>query len=227
MTELNVSELVQHIAQFRAAIAPQVRIVAVTKQVDAIAVRAAYAAGLRDFGESRIQEADAKRQALADLTDVNWHLIGHLQTNKVQKAIALFDWIHSIDSLKLAERIDRVAAEQQRTPQLLLQVKLVDDPNKSGWSREQLLTDLPALSNLTHVQIRGLMAIAPLNLSSDQIFDLFKKTYEFAQEIEQQKLPNIQMDQLSMGMSNDYQEGIRAGATLIRPGRVLFCDRQF
>lgn len=218
---------VDRIAQFRAAVPSSVRVIAVTKQVSVEAMRAAYAAGLRDFGESRIQEAETKQAQLTDLTDITWHLIGHLQSNKVQKAIALFDWIQSIDTLKLAQRVDRIAGEQNRKPQILLQVKLYPDPNKSGWSAEALLAELPQLAALENVQIRGLMAIAPLHLPSEQVLDLFQQTAALARKIEQYNLPRLQMDQLSMGMSEDYPLAIQAGATMIRPGRVLFGERTF
>jgi PLP dependent protein len=220
-----MSPLFDRILKFRTEIPDSVRIIAVTKTVSPEAMRIAYTAGMRDFGESRIQEAETKRAELADLTDVTWHLIGHLQSNKVQKAIDLFDWIQSIDTLKLAERCDRIAGERQRQPQILLQVKLLSDPNKSGWSEAELLTDLPKLSELQHLQIRGLMAIAPLTATDDEILDLYKRTHNLAAHIQTLNLPRIQMDQLSMGMSDDYRLGIQAGATLIRPGRVLFGER--
>ncbi len=217
-----MSPLFDHISQFRASIPSSVRIVAITKMVSVEAMRIAYAAGLRDFGESRVQEAEPKRAELADLTDVTWHFIGRLQSNKVQKAIELFDWIQSIDTLKLAERCDRIAGEQNRHPQILLQVKLLSDPNKTGWSEAELLSDLPKLSELEHLQIRGLMSIAPLGLEPHEILDLYKRTQELSTKIQKLNLPRIQMDQLSMGMSDDYLLGIQAGATLIRPGRTLF-----
>ena len=217
--------LVQHIAEFCTKIPSSVRIIAVTKQVSAEAMRSAYQAGVREFGENRVQEAETKQAQLQDLPGITWHLIGHLQSNKAQRAIEIFDWIHSVDSLKLAERLDRLAGETNRNPQICLQVKLLPDPNKFGWEVDELLASLSALSALEHLQIRGLMSIAPINLDTTEILSLFQKTRELAEKIQQLGLPRIQMDQLSMGMSDDYPLAIEAGATMIRPGRVLFGER--
>lgn len=216
----------QRLLQMREAIPDTVRLIAVTKQVSVEAMRAAYAAGLRDFGESRIQEAAGKQAALQDLTGVTWHLIGHLQHNKAQKALEQFQWIHSVDSLKLAQRLDRLAAGLPQPPQICLQVKLLPDPNKFGWTVPELLAELPQLDQLTHLQVRGLMAIAPLGLTPDETLHLFMQVKELADSIGQKSWQRIRMDQLSMGMSDDYPLAIQAGATMIRLGRILFGDRE-
>jgi hypothetical protein len=220
------AQLTEQIAAFCTQIPKSVRIIAVTKQVSIEAMRAAYQAGLRDFGENRVQEAETKQAQLQDLSDITWHLIGHLQSNKVQRAIELFDWIQSVDSLKLAQRLDRLASESGYTPQLCLQVKILPDPNKFGWSVPELLADLPQLDRLEHLQIRGLMVIPPLGLNPEQILNMFHQAQELLQKIQQQPWVRIRMDQLSMGMSDDYPLAIAAGATMIRPGRVLFGERE-
>lgn len=225
MESLAFERLVQHIRQFQHTIPSHVRIVAVTKQVSPEAMRAAYAAGIRDFGENRLQDALPKQQELADLADVTWHFIGHLQSNKVQKVLEQFAWIHSVDSLKLAERLDRLAEGLAQPPNLCLQVKLLPDPNKAGWEVDQLLRDLPALDRLRHVRIQGLMVIPPLGLSEVQLGQFFEQTRELAARIQQQSWSHLAMGQLSMGMSEDYPLAIAAGATMIRPGRVLFGSR--
>jgi PLP dependent protein len=217
--------LIQHITEFCTKIPASVRVIAVTKQVSIEAMRAAYQAGIRDFGENRVQEAEEKAAQLTDLPGITWHLIGHLQSNKAQRAIDLFDWIQSVDGLKLAQRLDRLAASCNRTPQICLQVKLLRDPNKFGWDVDELLTDLPKLAELEHLQIRGLMSIAPLGLEEAELSEFFHKTRELAEKIQHLNLPRIQMGQLSMGMSDDYPLAIEAGATMIRPGRVLFGER--
>ncbi len=219
-----MTDLIDRIAQFRASIPPQVRVIAVTKTVSIEAMRAAYAAGIRDFGENRVQEAEVKRAALADLTDVTWHLIGHLQSNKAKSAIELFDWIQSVDSLKLAQRLDRLAQEQNRHPQICLQVKLLSDPNKAGFSVEELWQALPQLAALPHLQIRGLMVIPPLDLEPFETLKVFQQAKELAEKIQIQS--HLQLDQLSMGMSDDYGLALQAGATMIRPGRILFGARR-
>ncbi|HTL88931.1 MAG TPA: YggS family pyridoxal phosphate-dependent enzyme [Leptolyngbya sp.] len=215
--------LQDHIAQFCATVPPPVQIIAVTKTVSTAAMRSAYAAGIRHFGENRIQEAEAKRAELQDLTDVTWHFIGHLQSNKSHKAIELFDWIQSVDSLKLAQRLDRLAQERNRNPQICLQVKIMSDPSKSGFSVLELWEAMPQLEQLKHLQIRGLMVIPPMNLDENATLALFQQAKELTQTIRQRS--DLQLDQLSMGMSNDYGLAIQAGATMIRPGRVLFGAR--
>lgn len=218
-----IPPLQNHIAEFRAKIPSHVRVIAVTKTVPVEAMRAAYAAGIRDFGENRVQEAEIKRAELKDLTDVTWHLIGHLQGNKAKSAIELFDWIHSVDSLKLAQRLDRLAEEQDRKPQVCLQVKLMNDPNKSGFSVSELWDVIPQLEQLKQLQIRGLMVIPPLELNPEATIALFKQGKELAEKIRTHS--QLRCNQLSMGMSDDYLMAIQAGATMIRPGRVLFGAR--
>ncbi|MGG6267021.1 YggS family pyridoxal phosphate-dependent enzyme [Leptolyngbya sp. AN03gr2] len=218
-----IASLQDHISEFCAKIPPTVRIIAVTKTVSPEAMRAAYAAGIRDFGENRVQEAESKRAELQDLTDVTWHFIGHLQSNKAQKAIELFDWIQSIDSLKLAQRLDRLAGERSLKPQVCLQVKLRPDPNKAGFSVAELWEAVPQLERLENLQIRGLMVIPPIDLESAETLELFQQAKEIGEKIRQQS--NLPLDQMSMGMSDDYAIAIQAGATMIRPGRVLFGAR--
>ncbi len=215
----------QRIADLRQTLPTSVKLIAVTKQVPIAAMREAYAAGVRDFGESRIQEAEVKQAELSDLKDVTWHLIGHLQANKVQKAVQLFQWIHSVDSLKLAQRLDRLAASVPEKPNVCLQVKLSPDPTKYGWSPTELLTDLAELNQLQSLQIRGLMTIAPLGLTDSELLKLFEQTAQLAATIQNRHLSHIQMQELSMGMSGDYKLAVQAGATMIRVGRVLFGDR--
>ncbi len=217
--------IAERIAQIQASLPPTVRLVAVSKTVSVEAIRAAYAAGVRDFGESRVQEATEKQEQLQDLPDITWHLIGHLQSNKVAKAVQQFQWIHSVDSLKLAERLDRWAAELGCQPKVCLQVKILPDPNKYGWSISQLLADLPTLNQCQHIEIKGLMTIPPQGLNESQTQAVFKRTRELADTIRQQGWSGIHMEELSMGMSGDYPLAIAAGATLIRPGQVIFGER--
>jgi len=218
---------VSHIRHFCDQIPDAVRIVAVTKQVPVLAMRSAYAAGLRDFGENRIQETIEKQQALKDLSGLTWHFIGHLQSNKVLKAVQHFDWIQSIDSLALAQRIDRIAQDQGKIIQGCLQVKLRPDDTKSGWLPEDLLRSLPQLSALSALQIQGLMLIPPAQLSATELQACFADAAHLAAEIRQMSIPSLPMLQLSMGMSNDYQLALLTGATIIRPGSILFGQRSY
>ncbi|MGB0564867.1 MAG: YggS family pyridoxal phosphate-dependent enzyme [Spirulinaceae cyanobacterium] len=201
------------------------RLVAVSKTFPATAVRQAYATGVRDFGESRVQEAIAKQEELADLTDICWHFIGRLQSNKAKKAIAHFDWIHTCDRLKLAERLDRLAAELGKTPQVCLQVKLLPDPSKQGWTPEELAADLATLDTYRHLKVQGLMTILPQGLTPDEARNAFQDLRDYANQWQQEPWQRLQFQALSMGMSNDYPLAIEAGATMVRLGRIIFGDR--
>jgi hypothetical protein len=217
--------ITERIAHIRQQLPAGVRLIAVTKQVSVDAMREAYAAGIRDFGESRTQEAEAKVAQLKDLPNLNWHLIGHLQNNKAKKALEQFQWIHSCDSLKLAQRLNRIAAELSLRPQVCLQVKVVPDPDKYGWTVPELLADLPELDQCDAIQIQGLMTILPLGLSQQESLAVFERTRELAEKIRQQNWSNLQMQELSMGMSGDYPLAVQTGATMVRLGRIIFGER--
>ena len=148
-----------------------------------------------------------------------------MQGNKVRKAVQLFDWIHSVDSLKLAHQIDRVATELGVTPKICLQVKILPDPDKYGWSIAELLADLPQLQLCHQLEIRGLMAIPPLGLNVDRVRELFDRTKALGAQIATQTGNKIQISELSMGMSGDYPQAVAAGATIIRLGSIIFGDR--
>ncbi|MDX2229956.1 MAG: YggS family pyridoxal phosphate-dependent enzyme [Leptolyngbyaceae cyanobacterium bins.349] len=222
----SVGSIAERITHIRAGLPPSVRLIAVTKQVSVEAMREAYAAGVRDFGESRIQEAEFKQAQLSDLSDVVWHMIGHLQGNKAQKALQLFQWIHSVDELKLAQRLNRLAESLPQQPNICLQVKLLPDPNKYGWTVSQLFQDLTALNQCNFLNICGLMTIPPVDLTTPELQSFFQQTHALAKTIQAKNLPHLQLQELSMGMSNDYPIAVAAGATMIRLGRVLFGDRQ-
>lgn len=213
----------RRIEEIRQQLPPQVRLIAVTKQVPPAIMRQAHAAGIRDFGENRLQEALPKLAELADLSDVNWHFIGHLQANKARKVLEHFSWIHSTDSLKLAQRLDQLAADLPCPPQICLQVKVLPDPNKYGWEVGELLAALPQLEQLKHLDIQGLMAILPQGLTAEEALTAFVSVRDLAHKIAQQS--QLSMAQLSMGMSADYLLAVRAGATMVRLGRVIFGER--
>ncbi len=213
-----------NIETIRQNLPASVKLVAVSKQASVAQMREAYAVGIRDFGESRIQDTQTKQQELTDLPDLCWHLIGHLQGNKVRKALELFDWIHSVDSLRLLQQIDRVATELDISPNICLQVKILPDPDKYGWTIPELFTDLPAINQCQQLNIVGLMAIPPLGLTSIQTTQLFEQARDLCHQINQQPASSLQLSELSMGMSGDYLPAIAAGATMIRPGSIIFRD---
>ena len=219
------SSISERITTIRASLPPSVRLIAVSKTFPAEDIRAAYNAGIRDFGENRIQEAASKQAELQDLPDITWHFIGGLQSNKAKKALELFDWIHSVDNLKLAQRLNQLAQQLGVTPQVCLQVKILPDPNKSGWTVPELLADLDALNQCKNLQIQGLMTIPPLGLNDTEIISVFNATHKLAQEIEEQNWSHLKMPELSMGMSGDYQLAVQAGATMVRLVTILFGKR--
>lgn len=216
-------QITQRVAQLE--LPAHVRLVAVSKTFPADAIRAAYAAGLRDFGENKIQEAMAKQTELADLTDITWHFIGHLQTNKARKAIQHFDWIHSVDSLKLARRLDQIAAELSRSPVCCLQLKLLADPNKHGWAETDLRQALPSLTQLSHIKLEGIMAIPPYGLLLRETQTVFEQAYALGQWMANHQETPLPIRYFSMGMSQDFPLAIAAGANVIRLGTTLFGSR--
>ncbi|BAY20872.1 alanine racemase domain-containing protein [Calothrix sp. NIES-2100] len=219
------SSISERITKIRSSLPDSVRLIAVSKTVRADMIRSAYAAGIRDFGESRIQEAASKQAELQDLSDITWHFIGHLQSNKAKKALEQFQWIHSVDNLQLAQRLNHLAQELGVNPQICLQVKILPDPNKSGWTVPQLLADLPVINQYKNLQIQGLMTIPPLGLNKAEIFDVFNATSDLAKTIREQNWSQIKMQHLSMGMSGDYEIAVEAGTTMVRLGTILFGDR--
>ena len=219
-------EIAERIKEIKQEIPSNVRLIVVSKQVPTTAMRIAYDAGVRDFAENRLQEAIAKQADLQDLADICWHFIGHLQTKKARKVITNFHWIHSIDSLKLAQKINILAAELDTKPQLLLQVKPLADPNKYGWQIPELLNDLSVLDSLKNLQIKGLMTILPWGLSPEKNLNACNTVKQLADKIRPQNYSRLQMQELSMGMSGDYPLAIKAGSTMIRLGRTIFGERK-
>lgn len=215
--------IAQRIESIRQEIPPSVRLIAISKQVSGARMREAYAAGIRDFGENRLQEALTKQEELQDLPDICWHFIGHLQTNKAKKILEHFQWIHSVDNLALLQRLDRLATDCPVSPQICLQVKMLPDPNKYGWQVSELLSHLAELESCQNLAIKGLMTILPLGLTSTEILETFQATAKLARQIEQQS--SLKLTELSMGMSDDYSCAIAAGATMIRLGRTIFGER--
>lgn len=225
MSSSESSTIRDRIIAIRKNLSPSVRLIAVSKYMPTEFIRQAYAEGIRDFGESRVQEAVSKKAELQDLPDITWHLIGHLQSNKAKLAVEHFDWIHSVDSLSLAERLNRIVDSAEHSPRLCLQIKFIDDPRKSGWSVADLKSDLMALQACSNLQWRGLMTILPMGLTESQSLDVFIQAQRLAKELTEQTQGLLPLQALSMGMSNDYHLAVQAGATMVRIGRTIFGDR--
>ena len=195
-----------------------VNLLAVSKGHHHESIRKLSGFGQLDFGESRLQEAIPKKIDLNDLNQLRWHFVGTLQKNKVRRVIKEFDFIHSVDSLPLLERISRISQEEQKIPNIFLQVKFKEDTNKGGFLKQDLLKSWTKITSLKSINLIGLMAIPPITLNSCQRKDLFCECRNFANY--------LGLKDCSMGMSNDWQEAIQAGATWIRLGSLLFGKRQ-
>jgi pyridoxal phosphate enzyme (YggS family) len=193
------------------------RLLAVSKGQPVEAMRAAVAAGQRSFGESRLQEASAKQAQLADLEPLDWHFIGRLQANKARGVVRRFATIHALNSVALAQRLARIAVEEERSPAVFFQVKLRPDPNKTGFSAEELRSSWPELAALAPLRPVGLMTIAPLGLASLERLALFRECAALAGE--------LGLPELSMGMSGDWREAAASGSTWVRIGSALFGER--
>ena len=212
------SELAQRLATLQRSLPAGTTLLAVSKGQPAAVVREAVAAGQRSFGESRLQEAAAKQAELADLEPLDWHFIGRLQANKARGVLRHFGTIHSVDSLSLARRLARIAAEEGLSPAVLFQVKLHPDPAKTGFAPEELRACWPELAALAPLRVEGLMTIAPMGLEPAQRLSLFQACAALAAE--------LGLPQLSMGMSGDWREAAAAGSTWVRIGTAVFGSRQ-
>jgi len=197
-----------------------VRLVAVTKTVGADAVRALQALGVRDIGENRVQEALRKRDALGGTLGLRWHMIGHLQTNKARHALRLFELIHSVDSLRLAEEIDRRAEQSGRVAPVLVQCNTSGEASKFGVAPDGLAPLLDAVVPLEHVRVEGLMAMAPFVDDPEETRPVFAALRGLAEEA--RAATGLSMPHLSMGMTQDFEVAIEEGATLVRIGSALY-----
>ena len=205
----------------------EVTLMAVSKTFSPERVREAYVAGLRVFGENRVQEFSGKAEALADLKDTEWHMIGHLQTNKAAKAAELFTAVDSVDSLRLAEKLNGSAQQIGKKLRVLIEINVGGEAAKSG-----ILPQSPALEEmllaaptLEHLELRGLMTIPPFYDDPQQARPYFRKLRELRDRILARRLPSLGMEVLSMGMSHDFEVAIEEGSTCVRIGTAIFGER--
>ena len=213
----------KNLLQIQEDIAPYTpNIIAVTKYFDKDAIIAAYNAGLRNFGESRVIEAIKKIQDLPDEIRDNskFHFIGHLQTNKVKKTIEYFDYIHSLDSLKLAEIISEEAEKVGKIQNVFLQLNNANEEQKFGFSKDEIFQNFEPINKLPNLKIVGLMNMAPLGADDDELYKLFSDVVSTRDALEKQF--NCELKEIAMGMSQDYKIAARCGATMLRVGRKLF-----
>jgi pyridoxal phosphate enzyme (YggS family) len=199
----------------------EIQLVAVSKTHPAESVHAAFDAGHVLFGESRVQEARAKIPLLP--SSLRWHFIGHLQKNKIRHALPLFELLHGIDSLALAQEVDRIAAEDGLLPRVLLEVNVAGEGSKFGFQPDALRAELEALLQLNRLTIEGLMTIPPLAPEAESSRKYFVALRELRDQLEREF--RVQLPQLSMGMSDDFAVAIEEGATLVRVGTAIFGKR--
>ena len=202
-----------------------VRLIAVSKTFPADAVRAAYAAGQRDFGENKVQEALHKQEATRDL-DVRWHLIGHLQSNKARRSANAFSAIHSIDSLELLERVDAAAAESHARPDLFLQVDLAGERTKFGAPESEIGAIARAAIACRAARLVGLMLLPPWSEDPEAARPFFRRLRELRDRLVREGIDAAHLARLSMGMSHDFEVAIEEGATDVRVGTAIFGKRQ-
>jgi pyridoxal phosphate enzyme (YggS family) len=217
--EQNIHELQQRIAKAcqKAGRSPdEVTLVAVSKTADASAIEAAFNAGIRDFGESKVQEAKPKTEQLQRLKpDITWHMIGHLQTNKAKTAADIFDIIHSVASLKLAETLN--GCSPKRLP-ILIQVNVSAEATKGGFMLPEVNDAVRRIERLPNLEIQGLMTIAPWVDNAEEVRPVFRQMRQLRDA--------LGLKHLSMGMSDDFEIAIEEGATLVRIGRAIFGESQ-
>ncbi|UCH51288.1 MAG: YggS family pyridoxal phosphate-dependent enzyme [Chloroflexota bacterium] len=217
--EANIQEVQRRIAQVcerSHRSTEEITLVAVTKGVGASAIRTAFDCGIRDFGETRIQEAEGKIGQLVDLKpDVIWHMVGHLQSNKAKTAVELFDIIHSVDSVRLAEILSR---RVQKPLSVFLEVNVSGEATKGGFSLGEIGVAISEIKSLPNLEVMGLMTMAPFVADFETVRPVFRKLRELRD--------SLGLKHLSMGMTDDFEVAVEEGATMLRIGRAIFGERR-
>lgn len=196
--------------------------VAIGKTFPPSAIREAIAAGINDIGENRIQEARAKIPEID--APCRWHMVGHLQTNKARLAVHLFDWIQSLDSLRLAQELEKAGAGLGKQIRVLVEVNLAQEPSKTGVTEGELFPFLEQAGSFPHVRIEGLMAMPPYEPNPEAVRPFFQHLYRLRDEAAS-RFPDLTIAHLSMGMSHDFEVAVEEGATMVRIGTAIFGSR--
>ena len=203
----------------------EVTLIAVSKTKPVETLQEAYDLGVRIFGENKVQELTAKYEALPK--DIHWHMIGHLQTNKVKYIIDKAELIHSVDSLKLAETIEKEAAKHDLIADILVEVNVAEEESKFGMKMEEVIPFVEKVSAFPHVRVRGLMTIAPFVEDPEENRSIFADLHTLYIDIKKKNHDNDTVSVLSMGMTNDYEVAIEEGATMVRVGTGIFGARNY
>ena len=201
-----------------------IKLMAVSKTIDPERINHALEAGIQHLGENRVQEALAKKPLLS-LRPYTFHLIGPLQKNKVNKAVEIFDWIHTVESIELASKINRVGELSRKRIPVLIEVNLENEPSKSGIVEQEVRDLVEKMSLLRNLSIRGLMCVPPFREDPEEVRPYFVRLRRLAEILAEWRIDNVSMDELSMGMSHDFPVAIEEGATLVRLGTAIFGPR--
>ncbi len=201
-----------------------VSLIVVTKTIDTGRIREAVAAGAAILGENRVQEAKEKIEQLGPIA--RWHLIGHLQTNKAKYAVKLFDLIHSVDNIGLAREIDKQAAKISKVQDILIEVSIAGEAAKAGVAIPETTALVREAAALRNISIKGLMTVPPLLDDPEAVRPYFRQLREMAAGIAAERIPGVTMQELSMGMSGDFEAAVEEGATMVRVGTAIFGERR-
>ena len=202
----------------------EIKLLAAAKSQSVELVQVAIAAGVRLIGENYVQEAESKRQVISDT--VEWHMIGHLQRNKVKAALNTFELIQSLDSMALALELDKEGRRNGKTVRTLIEVNLGDEASKSGIGQDEVAELLKRVGDLSHVRVEGFMAVPPFKEKPEEIRPYFRALKDLQVELQCLEIPNVNLSQLSMGMTHDYPIAVEEGATIVRIGTALFGPRK-
>ncbi len=203
----------------------EVTLIAVSKTKPVPMLEEVYAEGIRYFGENKVQELTDKYDKLPD--DVKWHLIGHLQRNKVKYIVDKVDLIHSVDSVRLAETIEQEAAKKNVIVPILIEVNVAEEESKFGLKVNEVMSVIEEISKFSHIRIRGLMTIAPYVENPEKNRPVFARLRKLSVDIAEKNIDNVSVEILSMGMTNDYEVAIEEGATMVRVGTGIFGERNY
>jgi hypothetical protein len=224
---MNNIDVRKNYLQLRQSIPDHIKIVLASKKQSSARVKEAIEAGADIIGENYVQEAENKKSKLKSVAKkVNWHMIGHLQRNKAKKAVEIFDMIESVDSLKLAKEIDKRCSQMNKVMPVLIEINIGSEGQKTGIYPEDALDFVKKIKDYANIKIKGLMTMGPRFGDPENARPYFKKTKEIFDKIKNENIENVEMEYLSMGMSNSYHIAIEEGSNMIRPGSIIFGRRQ-
>jgi PLP dependent protein len=222
-----IRERIDRAADLSGRAPDKVALLAISKTFPKELISEAIAAGQKKFGENRVQEAETKIPSFAEVRGLEWHLVGHLQSNKARRAVELFDFLHSVDSIKLAERLNKFCLELEKKISVLIQVDLGGEETKSGADPNQVHELVASLSRLPGLSLNGLMTIPPYFEDPDQARPFFARLRTLRDSLETEQPGCLGQRHLSMGMSHDFEAAIQEGATIVRIGTAIFGLRQY